>query len=109
MSGEITVGEVERENEKECRSDKHTSCCIVLSVLTPTPLILSFPFPLGPVLSKNAVRRLDDMPKELFDLKNTEAMDGNSYLNQKLHQAYHHYIKVNNLFFSTLNSSYSFF
>lgn len=35
------------------------------------------------------------MPKELFDLKNTEAMDGNSYLNEKLHQAYHHYIKVN--------------
>ena len=49
---------------------------------------------LGPVLSKNAVRRLDNMPKELFDLKNTEAMDGNGYLNQKLHQAYHHYIKV---------------
>ena len=34
------------------------------------------------------------MKLQLFDLKNTEAMDGNGYLNQKLHQAYHHYIKV---------------
>ena len=48
----------------------------------------------GPVLSRSATRRVGDIPDELFSLKNTESLDGNNYLNTKLHQAYHHYIKV---------------
>ena len=49
---------------------------------------------LGPVLSRSAVRRVGEIPDELFALKNTESMDGNGYLNTNLHQAFHHYIKV---------------
>ena len=50
------------------------------------------------------------MPKDLFDLKNTEAMDGNSYMNDRLHQAYHHYIKVcdMHLYFFTVWKGYRF-
>jgi hypothetical protein len=55
------------------------------------PLLL---IPLGPVLSRGAVSKLEQMPKELFDLRNTEAMDGNGYVSSQLHQAFHHYIKV---------------
>ena len=48
----------------------------------------------GPILSKGAVTKLEQMPKELFDLRNTESMDGNGYVSKQLHQAFHHYIKV---------------
>ena len=48
----------------------------------------------GPTLSKGAVTKLEQMPKELFDLRNTESMDGNGYVSKQLHQAFHHYIKV---------------
>lgn len=48
----------------------------------------------GPVLSRSAVRKVSEVPDELFELKSTETMDGNAYLSKKLHQAYHHYIKV---------------
>jgi hypothetical protein len=50
--------------------------------------------PVGPILSKGAVTKLEQMPKELFDLRNTESMDGNGYVSKQLHQAFHHYIKV---------------
>jgi hypothetical protein len=46
------------------------------------------------VLSRSAVRKVSEVPDELFELKSTETMDGNAYLSKKLHQAYHHYIKV---------------
>ena len=54
---------------------------------------------LGPVLSRSAVRKVSEVPDELFELRSTESMDGNAYLSSKLHQAYHHYIKVNSLSF----------
>lgn len=46
------------------------------------------------MLSRSAVRKVSEVPDELFELKSTETMDGNAYLSKKLHQAYHHYIKV---------------
>ena len=52
------------------------------------------PNTVGPILSKGAVTKLEQMPKELFDLRNTESMDGNGYVSKQLHQAFHHYIKV---------------
>ena len=57
---------------------------------THTPLLNT----VGPILSKGAVTKLEQMPKELFDLRNTESMDGNGYVSKQLHQAFHHYIKV---------------
>lgn len=49
------------------------------------------------MLTRSAVRRVSEVPDELFALKSTETMDGNAYLSKKLHQAYHHYIKVQHI------------
>jgi hypothetical protein len=56
----------------------------------------------GPVLSRSAIRRIDEIPKEYFSLESTHPMDDNTYFNGKLHQAFHHHIKVN---FSTISGS----
>ena len=48
----------------------------------------------GTPLSRTAARRVDEIPSEFFDVSSTEVMDGNMYINNKLHQAFHHYIKV---------------
>ena len=48
----------------------------------------------GPVLTRSAARKVEEIPKEYFSLDSTEVMDGHMYINQKLHQAFHHYIKV---------------
>jgi thiol-disulfide isomerase/thioredoxin len=48
----------------------------------------------GPVLPKRTIKKIDSMSKELFDIKSTHMMDGDVYLNNKKHQAFHHYIKV---------------
>ena len=73
----------------------------------PSPCPCPCPPPLlhthtGPVLSKNAVSKLEQIPTELFDLKSTSSMDGNGYVSAQLHQAFHHYIKVSILFYSIL-------
>ena len=51
---------------------------------------LSFGIPLTPSIA----RRMDEIEPEFFELSSTEIMDGNVYVNKKLHQAYHHHIKV---------------
>ena len=48
----------------------------------------------GQPLSRTAARRVDEISSEFFDVSSTEVMDGNVYINNKLHQAFHHYIKV---------------
>ena len=48
----------------------------------------------GQPLSRTAARRVDEISSEFFDVSSTEVMDGNMYINNKLHQAFHHYIKV---------------
>lgn len=48
----------------------------------------------GPVLPKSAINRLKMIPKDYFDLDSTEPMNGNLYANSRLHQSFHHYIKV---------------
>lgn len=41
-----------------------------------------------------AMRRLNDVDPNFFDMDSTQPMNGNGYVNFKLHQAFHHYIKV---------------
>ena len=48
----------------------------------------------GNVLSKHAVKRLNEIPDDYFSMESTYPMNGNFYVNDRLHQAYHHYIKV---------------
>jgi len=51
---------------------------------------LSFGIP----LKANLARRTDEIEPEFFDLSSTAVMDGKVYTNKKLHQAFHHYVKV---------------
>jgi hypothetical protein len=39
-------------------------------------------------------RRMKLIPEEYFKVENTRPMDNRYYLVPKLHQAFHHYIKV---------------
>lgn len=39
-------------------------------------------------------RKLDNIPDDYFSIGSTHPMNGVSYVNEKLHQAFHHYIKV---------------
>ena len=48
----------------------------------------------GPVLPRSSTRQLENLPKEIFSMAATQPMNDRFYLNEKLHQAYHHYIKV---------------
>ncbi len=48
----------------------------------------------GPVLPKTAVRRLSIIPPKYFSFNSTQPMNDRMYLNTKLHQAFHHYVKV---------------
>lgn len=48
----------------------------------------------GSVLPKNVVNRLSAVPKDYFNMESTQPMNDNLYRNDKLHQVYHHYIKV---------------
>ena len=83
---------------------KHpTTTDLLAPTISPILAVLNLPhfIPLGPVLSRGAVSKLEQMPKELFDLRNTEAMDGNGYVSAQLHQAFHHYIKVREYYVCT--------
>ena len=72
----------------------HISCHESMFYFLIQCFTLTLPNTAGPILSKGAVTKLEQMPKELFDLRNTESMDGNGYVSKQLHQAFHHYIKV---------------
>ena len=48
----------------------------------------------GPPIERKMERRLKLIPEEYFKVENTRPMDGRHYLDPKLHQAFHHYIKV---------------
>ncbi len=51
----------------------------------------------GPPIERKMERRINSIPDEYFTMKNTRPMDGNYYVNDQLHKAFHHYIKVRNL------------
>ncbi len=48
----------------------------------------------GPVLPRSATRQLESLPKEFFSMDSTQPMNDHFYVNDRLHQAFHHYIKV---------------
>lgn len=48
----------------------------------------------GPMLTSSATRKLGQLPEDFFKISNLQPMDNRFYVNDKLHQAYHHYLKV---------------
>lgn len=48
----------------------------------------------GPILPKQMVRKLSIIPEKYFSFDSTQPMNDYVYVNKKLHQAFHHYIKV---------------
>jgi hypothetical protein len=54
----------------------------------------------GPILPKQAMRRLSIIPATYFTFDSTQPMNNHYYPNNKLHQAFHHYIKVRRILVS---------
>lgn len=46
------------------------------------------------LLFDGLVRQLESIPEKYFTPRSLEPMNGNVYTNEKLHSAFHHYIKV---------------
>lgn len=89
MSGFLLVNRVPGNFHIEARS-KHHNLNPVMSNISHVVNHLSF----GPALSRAQTRRVDELPKEFFDIESTRPFDDNEYTIKKLHTAYHHYIKV---------------
>ncbi len=89
MSGFLMVNRVPGNFHIEMRS-KHHNINPPAANLSHVVNSLSF----GPTLSLSAMRKLTQLPNEYFSMEKTTPMDDHFYLNEKLHQAYHHYIKV---------------
>jgi hypothetical protein len=93
MSGFLLVNRVPGNFHIEARS-KHHNLNPVMSNMSHVVNHLSF----GPALSRNALRKVEEVPKQFFNIESTKPVDGNIYVNSKLHTAFHHYIKVCSLF-----------
>ncbi len=54
---------------------------------------------------------MDSIPDDYFSIESTHPMNGRTYLNTKLHQAFHHYIKVvsTNIDFASRKNSFEVF
>jgi protein disulfide-isomerase-like protein len=89
LSGFLKVNRVPGNFHIESRSKIHNLNPAMANV-SHTVNHLSF----GPILSKSTIRKIEGMPKDMFDFKNTNSMDGYAYMTGELHQAYHHYIKA---------------
>jgi len=89
LSGFLLVNRVPGNFHIEARS-KHHNLNPALANLSHIVNELSF----GPPLTKAMSRRLELLPKAYFDPTTVEPVNGYSYKNTALHQAYHHYIKV---------------
>lgn len=89
MSGFLLVNRVPGHFHIEARSKYHN--------LNPTASNMSHVvnhLSFGPALSRGALRRLDEVPANFFSLESTKPIDDKKYVNEELHNAYHHYIKV---------------
>eukprot|EP01040_Poterioochromonas_malhamensis_P004184 gene4183-4478_t len=89
LSGFLLVNRVPGNFHIEMRS-KHHNINPPLANLSHVVNHLSF----GPVLPKTAVRRLSIIPPKYFNFNSTQPMNDRMYLNTKLHQVFHHYVKV---------------
>lgn len=89
MSGFLLVNRVPGNFHIEMRSKNHN---INPPMANMSHVVNSLSF--GPIIPRSVERRLNAIPDAFFSLKNTKPMDGGVYVNERLHQAYHHYIKV---------------
>jgi protein disulfide-isomerase-like protein len=89
MSGFLLVNRVPGNFHIEMRS-KHHNFNPAASNLSHIVNSLSF----GPVLPRTAARQLESIPTKFFTPKSIDPMNGNVYTTDKLHSAFHHYIKV---------------
>jgi protein disulfide-isomerase-like protein len=89
MSGFLLVNRVPGHFHIEMRS-KHHNINPPGTNLSHVVNHLSF----GPILPRSATRQLESLPAEFFSMQATQPMNDRYYVNPKLHQAYHHYIKV---------------
>lgn len=89
MSGFLLVNRVPGNFHIQMRSKNHN---INPPMANMSHVVNSLSF--GPIVPRSVERRLNSIPPEYFNIKNTKPMDENYYVNDKLHQAYHHYIKV---------------
>lgn len=89
MVGYLVVNRVPGNFHIEARSKHHNLNPVLANV---SHIVNSMSF--GNLISKRALRQLESIPKEFFNINDTHPIDGNVYVNYDLHQAYHHYIKV---------------
>mmetsp|Transcript_11942 Transcript_11942/g.16422 ORF Transcript_11942/g.16422 Transcript_11942/m.16422 type:complete len:464 (-) Transcript_11942:1762-3153(-) len=89
LVGHLLVNRVPGQFHIEARS-KHHDINPPAANLSHVVNHLSF----GPALSKNTQRKLEVIPKSFFSLDSTQSFNMKGYINDKLHQAFHHYIKV---------------
>jgi hypothetical protein len=48
----------------------------------------------GPIRSRESLKMLKRLPREYFNMDSTQPLNDKPYVTKKLHQAFHHYIKV---------------
>ena len=89
LVGFLLVNRVPGNFHIEARS-KHHNLNPVMSNLSHIVNHLSF----GPVFTLRELERMDYVPNTLFSYTSTHPMDHHAYVNTKLHQVYHHHIKV---------------
>lgn len=89
LTGFLLVNRVPGNFHIEARS-KHHNLNPLLSNLSHIVNHLSF----GPVFTLSETFRMIRIPSNLFTYQSTHRMDGNAYVSTKLHQAFHHHIKV---------------
>jgi protein disulfide-isomerase-like protein len=89
MSGFLLVNRVPGNFHVEMRSKNHN---INPPGANMSHVVNSLSF--GPSISKSMERKMKLIPDDYFSIENTRAMDDRFYINDKLHQAFHHYIKV---------------
>lgn len=90
LSGTLNVNSVPGSFHIEARSKYHN--------INPTASNISHivnNLSFGKLLSKRTIRNIEFLSKDYFSLKSTTLMNDNVYISDKLHQSYHHYIKVN--------------
>eukprot|EP01038_Epipyxis_sp_PR26KG_P010166 gene10166-13674_t len=89
MAGFLLVNRVPGNFHIEARS-KHHNLNPSVANLSHVVNQLSF----GPLMSRSNIRKLESIPTKYFSLESTRPMNDQFYVNDKQHQAFHHYIKV---------------
>lgn len=89
LSGFLLVNRVPGHFHIEARSDHH-NLNPVMSNLSHVVNFLSF----GKTLNKNEQRRVDAIPDAFYPKNSAHPINDREYVNQQLHTAYHHFLKV---------------